>query len=115
MKINILGQEYDLLMLDETEFPKLKSMEADGLAELYNKQLIINKECTIPSDNSYDKLEGYVDKVIRHEIIHAYFHEAGLMGYCKDEQLVDWLAMQLPKMMKTINEVKEKDQELYKV
>lgn len=106
VKINILGQEYDLLTLSEKEFPKLKIADADGLAELYDKKLIINKDASVPSEESYDNLEAYTDTVVRHEIIHAYFHESGLTGYCRDEQLVDWLALQIPKIMKTIEDVK---------
>lgn len=108
MKLNILGQEYELIMLSEEEFPKLKSMNASGLAELYSKQLIINKDDTIPNESTYENLDAYIDKVIKHEIIHAYFHEAGLMDYCKDELLVDWLALQIPKIIKTINKATEK-------
>ena len=109
MKLNILGQEYDLLMLSEEEFPKLVAAKASGLAELYSKQLIINKNHTIPDDETFDNLKAYTEKVIRHEIIHAYFHEAGLAKYCNDEQLVDWLALQVPKMIKTINQVTEQN------
>lgn len=108
MKLNILGQEYELLILSEEEFPKLKSMNASGLAELYDKKLIINKSNMIPTDSSLDNLQEYTDKVIRHEIIHAYFHEAGLVDYCYDEMLVDWLALQIPKIIKTINIATEK-------
>ena len=108
MKLNILGQEYELLILSEEEFPKLKSMNASGLAELYDKKLIINKDNMIPTDDTYDNLQAYSDKVIRHEIVHAYFHEAGLMDYCKDEMLVDWLAHQIPKMIKTMVQATEK-------
>lgn len=108
MKLNILGQEYELLTLSEEEFPKLKTAGASGLAELYDKKLIINKNNTIPDENTYDNLDEYINKVKRHEIIHAYFHEAGLSDYCHDEQLVDWLALQIPKIIETINQATEK-------
>jgi len=114
MKINILGQEYDLLILSEEEFPKLAKAEASGLAELYNKQLIINKDNSIEDEQTYDNLKGFTDKVIRHEVIHAYFHESGLTNYCNDEQLVDWLALQIPKIVDTVNKIKENEKELYK-
>lgn len=112
MKINILGQEYDLLMLSEKEFPKLDYANANGLAELYSKQLIINRDSAKEDEGTFDNLKGYVDKVIRHEIIHAYFHESGLQHYCDDERLVDWLAIQIPKIMATIEDVKKIEKEL---
>jgi len=113
LKINILGQEYDLLMMNEKEFPKLVSAKASGLAELYSKQLIINKDDTKEDGETFDNLKEYTNKVIRHEIIHAYFHEAGLSDYCHDEKLVDWIALQLPKMVETIKYVEENKKELY--
>lgn len=104
MILNILGQEYELLELSEEEYPKLKTMGADAIAELYSKRLVINKDANLEQAHTYDNLSGYVDKVVRHEIVHAYFHEAGLMDYCKDEILVDWLALQIPKMVKTMEQ-----------
>lgn len=101
-------------LLSEDEFPKLKSADASGLAELYNKELIINKDDTKENEKTFDNLKEYTNKVIRHEIIHAYFYEAGLSDYCHDEKLVDWIAIQLPKMAKTINYVEENKEELYK-
>lgn len=105
MKLNILGQEYELVIATKKEYPKLKSVDADGLAELYSKKLIINKSITEESELTMDNIYEYESKVIRHEIIHAYFHEAGLTDYCNDELLVDWLALQIPKIMNTIEEV----------
>ena len=44
-----------------------------------------------------DKMKRYRE-VMRHEIIHAFFSEAGLDDYSDNEQLVNWLAIQIPKM-----------------
>ena len=104
MEINILGQKYELLVLNEKEFPKLKIHKASGLAELYDKKLIINNDNCIENEFTYDNLKEYIHKVVRHEIIHAYFHESGLTNYGEDEQLVEWLSHQIPKIVKTINE-----------
>jgi hypothetical protein len=103
MVINILGQDYEVLLKSKEEYPKLELLDANGLAELYTKQLIINKELLETDDRMYDNIEQYNNKVVRHEIIHAFFHEAGLMNYCEDEKLVDWLAFQLPKMAKAVD------------
>lgn len=104
MKVNVLGVEYEILVLSEEDFPKLKVMSASGLAELYDKKLIINKNNTTPGEDTYDNLEAYSNKVIRHEIVHAFFHESGLIDYCQDEQLVDWIALQIPKIIKAMEE-----------
>ncbi|NBI08238.1 hypothetical protein [Senegalia massiliensis] len=114
MKLNILGQEYEVLLLTEEEYPKLKHLDANGIAELYNKQLIINKDGTVQNEVTFDNLKAFTSKVIRHEIVHAYFHESGLMDYCNDERLVDWIALQLPKMANTIDDFEKNQEDFYK-
>ena len=104
MKIDVLGVEYEILTMSEDKFPKLKTLNANGLAELYDKKLIINERSCKPTEETYDNLEAYARKVIRHEIVHAFFHESGLMDYSNDEMLVDWMALQLPKVLKAFKE-----------
>lgn len=103
MEINILGTEYELLFLSEEECSKLTAMGADGLAELYSKKLIVNKDIICDDPRVIDNINEYIKKVARHEMIHAYFHESGLDDYCNDEVLVDWLAIQLPKIFESVN------------
>lgn len=106
MKINILGTEYDLNVGTEKEFPKLK--DKDGLCDTSTKMIIIRNMDELYDDpDSLEDLETYKRKVIRHEIIHAMFYESGLAGgsgYENDETLVDWIAIQVPKMITIFNE-----------
>lgn len=44
-------------------------------------------------------------EVMRHEVIHAFFNESDLSDYSNNEELVDWLAMQFPKMFKVFQEL----------
>lgn len=104
MKINILGTEYEIRKLSESEYPKLRLAEANGLAELYSKELIINKDMNPNSGKEYANFEEFENKVIRHEIVHAFFHESGLIDYCADEDLVNWISLQSPKLMKAFQE-----------
>ena len=102
MIINILGTEYKIRTLTEDEYPKLKT--ANGLAELYSKELIIEANMGIDDGDAFTNIDAYRRKVTRHEIIHAFLHESGLSEYCRDEDLVDWLAIQAPKMVKVFQE-----------
>ena len=104
MKVNILGQEYEIKHLSEDEYPKLKVMEANGLAELYSKELIIEKNINPMSGKEFANFDQFKNKVIRHEIVHAFFHEAGITEYTNDERLVDFIALQAPKMLKVFQE-----------
>ena len=53
-------------------------------------------------------LEEYKKNVIRHEINHAFMYESGLdihSDWGRNEQLIDWLAIQIPKIMKIYTEI----------
>lgn len=105
LRVNILGTEYEVKYLSEAEYPKLKLRDANGLAELYSKELIINREIDDGSGICFENLKEFEKKVVRHEIIHAFFHESGLRDFAEDECLTDWLALQVPKMIKVFEEV----------
>lgn len=106
MKVNILGQDYKIRECSEEQFPKLKLLEADGLFEGYSKEIIIDKSLNDPKLQNYERLDLLKNKVIRHEIMHAFFYESGLDNYSDDERLVDWLALQLPKIFKCMVDLK---------
>ena len=97
---NILGTEYTIISQTEDENPKLDG--ADGLAELYSKKLIIDFTQADPKQ-AFENLDEYMKVVLRHEMIHAIFHESGLEKYVRDETLVQFIAMQYEKMEKLLN------------
>ena len=104
MTVNILGTEYEVIAQTEEENPKLK--EANGLCEVYSHKIVI-REIENTSD-SYENLEAYKRKVLRHEVIHAFFAESGLRSnsdYAENEELVDWIAIQFPKIAKAFEEL----------
>ena len=52
-------------------------------------------------------LADYKKQVIRHEIIHAFVFESGLdtcSDWAKNEEMVDWIAIQFPKLLKAFKE-----------
>ena len=87
--INILGASYGVKFRTEELFPKLKLLEADGLCELYSKDIIIRDYSNEQTGKEFDNFEEYEKKVLRHELFHALFFEAGLNNYCEDELLVN--------------------------
>ena len=53
-----------------------------------------------------------MNRVLRHEIIHSYLEESGLAAssnmssaWAHNEEMVDWLAIQSPKIFVTFQEV----------
>ena len=110
MKVNILGTEYEIVIGNEEDYPRLRKV--DGYTDTSIKKLVILDVGTIKdSDENIKDLTSYQQKVTRHEIIHAFFYESGLWVNSNDveqwatnEEMVDWLAIQLPKIYKAFKE-----------
>lgn len=98
--MKILGQEYEVVQ-DES----LKYTDVDGLCLKYSKQIKIRpmQNMLDDSDDEAEKRKRY-NEVLRHEAIHAFFSESGLDCYSNNEELVDWIANQFPKMYETFKE-----------
>ena len=106
MKINILGTEYTIEERSIEEDALLCDM--DGYCDKSVKLIVISKPS--PEANLED-LEWYRKKIMRHEIIHAFLFESGIHGcyqsaqqYGHDETMVDWLAVQFPKILEVFKE-----------
>ena len=93
--VNILGQNY-IVKFETTRTDKTLK-ECDGECRWYEKEIIID-----------DELEptNHKNHVIKHEIIHAFLAESGLKEYREDELIVDWIAWNIEKIQKVIDEVK---------
>lgn len=96
--IDVLGTTYKIMNQSAEENQKLE--QANGLCEVYAKKIIISSDIK-DNKNTYENLEAFKNKVIRHEIVHAFFAESGLRGcseYAENEELIDWIAIQFPKL-----------------
>jgi hypothetical protein len=103
--INILGTQYEVIKQTEKENPKLK--DANGLCEPYTRQIIYKEN--EQSIDVFDNIAAFDKKNLRHEIIHAFFAESGLTEYMEDEVLVEWIAVQFPKISRIIKEVENEE------
>lgn len=104
IKVNVLGTEYTIKHQTENENPKLK--RANGICELYTKEIVLNNFEI--DENTCDNIKVFKDKVLRHEVIHAFLNESGLdnnCDYARNEELVDWIAIQFPKMYRAFKEL----------
>jgi hypothetical protein len=108
-KINILGTEYRIEFRKEDEDTILK--DCNGYCDVTVKLIVVlaepNKECDCEDFSFIQK------KTLRHEIIHAFLTESGLFnntynvdaGWAKNEEMVDWFAIQSPKIFKVYSEL----------
>ena len=112
-KVNILGTTYKVyLNVNSASDPQLDGLF--GYTNFHNKKIVVADVRTIPEWESADD-EAAWDTfacTVRHEVIHAYLMESGLGGsanpskcWSMNEEMVDWFAIQIPKIMKTFSEL----------
>ena len=104
MTVNVLGTIYTIKESNEVEDLNLK--ENDGYCDHTTKTIVIDTFKDSPG--SVKDLESYKKQVIRHELVHAFLFESGLSGcsWAKDEEIVDWIACQFPKLSKAFETAK---------
>lgn len=117
MKANILGTEYEIVFKDYSAEPLFEKRSIDGYCDSLDKVICICNMKTFPgwedeTDEYCNKQEKYT---LRHEIIHAFLNESGLqdssgiinnIGWAKNEEMVDFFAIQFPKIQKVFEELK---------
>jgi len=107
-KVNILGTEYTVYLKTGDECPKLDAINAGGYAEPFSKELYVRDVPREKEDpRNVTNIEESIKGIIRHEMIHAFLHESGLAvnsEWAQNEELVDWIALQAPKLFKAFKE-----------
>lgn len=112
-KVNILGVEYEILYKTSDEKEALKN--CSGYCDTTSKKIYVavptEKEKEDP--NFIENVETFQATVIRHEVIHAFLYESGLAHdsarldspWAVNEEMVDWVAIQFPKIQKVYEEL----------
>lgn len=101
--INVLGTDYKILIEEQEVIQKAlgsDKVELDGLCDYETKTIYIDSEI---AKEPY----GY-KTTLRHELVHAFIEESGLatqVSWARNESLVDWLALQIPKISDTCNKL----------
>lgn len=92
-EVIIKGVKYKIKFLNDVFV--LNDSVVDATCDYLNKIITINK-------NAMD-----IDKVIRHELTHAFFNECNLPSYSNDETLVNWIAYAIPDIENSLKEIKK--------
>lgn len=103
MKINILGTEYEVIKDVKRDSDETLKAGADGYVDHHDKKIVLAEIEDDP--DMTDNIDGYKQHVFRHEIIHAFFFEAGLTDWANDERITEYLSVQIPKMSKLFKEM----------
>ena len=108
-KVNVLGTEYTIEFKEENEDKMFSN--SNGYCDYTGKRIVVLANQR--KDDDADDWEIEKKRIIRHELTHAFLCESGLIGntYCvnngwaKNEEMVDWFAIQSPKMFKVFQEL----------
>ena len=102
-KVNVLGNEYTL---EETTVEKDKKLDGvDGYCDTSIKKCVVD-EMNDTGIRVKANMPKYKNVVKRHELIHAFLYESGLdsCSWAQNEEMVDWIAIQFPKIQKAFEE-----------
>ena len=113
MKVNILGTTYQVFC--ETLQENKRYRDCAGYCEFYAKEIHVRRytpddEDTTERDSK--RLDILAQKVLCHELIHAFMYESGLCTnsntvdqWAMNEEMTDWFAIQMPKIMAVYDEI----------
>lgn len=101
-KFKVVDTVYTLHYASEVDNYKMRN--ANGITELYSKEIILDLGDAFTSPDAMDKVELYYERVLRHELMHAFFFELGFRNYCDDESLVDLLAIKFSSLEKLLSQ-----------
>lgn len=106
--VMILGTEYTITVKKYDEDDVFKRLSVDGYCDGYIKSIVVCDMSTYKGWEHEPKatLEIAQKQTLRHEIVHAFFNESGLASsafgidcsWAKNEEMVDWIALQGPKI-----------------
>jgi hypothetical protein len=109
MKVNVLGTVYKIKYV-----PSLDGR--GGETDFYTKEIRISEQEDVPAEFKTDNLKEMQKCVLRHELIHAFLYESGLDmssaahdAWAVNEEMIDWMAIQMPKIMAAYESVINKN------
>ena len=109
MKVNVLSTVYRIKYV-----PSLDGR--GGETDFYTKEIRISEQEDIPAEYKTDNLKEMQRHVLRHELIHAFLFESGMdqssaahEAWAVNEEMIDWMAIQMPKIMAAYESVINKN------
>ena len=115
MKVDVLGTKYTIKQVDAGKDEYMEKMSFGGYCDCGEKEIVILNMRTCPGweKDTEAIIKDKENEILRHELIHAFLNESGLQhnshipdkAWAKNEEMVDWFAIQMPKIIKAYKEV----------
>ena len=113
--INILGTKWTFKKCKYDEDGVFKERNCDAICHTSAKKITVCEAASHPAYtcDTPEIAKDLESKWIRHELIHAFLYESGLdvnslsptIGWAINEEMVDWFAIQLPKIVDLCKEL----------
>ena len=109
MKVDVLGTKYTIKRVNSGQDEYLDKMHFGGYCDGAAKVIVILNLKTCPDWEKEPEasIKQQENETVRHELIHAFLNESGLQwnsfapekAWAKNEEMVDWFAIQMPKLL----------------
>ena len=110
-KVNILGSEWTINIVDGTKSKHLNYGRLEGKCRFSGRNIYVHNFMCFKDLSTHERNTA-VNLALRHELIHAFLSESGLNNsnsydgsWVNNEEMVDWLAIQSPKIFKVYEEL----------
>lgn len=113
LKIDVLGTKYTIRRVNWGEDECMQKMNFGGYCDDGKHEIVILNLKSIDDwkDEPDNVIKEQENETFRHELIHAFLNESGLRWnsvaadhWAKNEEMVDWFAIQFPKLLKAFKE-----------
>lgn len=106
--VSILGAVYTISVKKYDEDEAFSRRSIDGYCDSLTQRIVVCDMSTYKGweHEPQETVEAAQKETLRHEIVHAFFSESGLAdssfsvegAWAKNEEMVDWIALQGPKL-----------------
>lgn len=99
-----MGQTYKIKISDPQHDYNLK--KNDGYIMPEKKLIVLDR----------NNVDVHMRHVLRHEVVHAFLYESGLdnQAWAENEEIVDWISIQLDKIYHTVKKYEKDSRAEYK-
>jgi hypothetical protein len=113
--VKILGTKYTIHKIAPGCDEFMEKMQFGGYCDGGAKKIVVLDIQLLPdwANEPKEVIASKENETLRHEIIHAFLNESGLgwntfpveHAWAKNEEMVDWIAIQFPKILKVYKEL----------
>lgn len=113
MTVNVLGTKYRIVVKKYSDDKYFEKNDAAGYCSGTSKEIVLCDMATFKGweDEPKEVCDAQQRLILRHEIVHAFLNESGLAcnsndvsEWARNEEMVDWIALQGPKIYKAWQE-----------